>query len=473
MKIVLIAATLIFISLTMSTNCWIAVGSETRYNLINYYGPRAEGSIWFYSGRDWDGDPAFTRLQVISENQRITSYTGGNAAIPYETNVISIRCDFGTISQDGFFYSYDDWNEYQTISDGFCLWGDDDDGDFIRVDGGLNFGDSLAMGETTTTSAPGYSGGVYIGEFNASISLLGIETITVPAGTFQNCLHLRFSINDEQTHDEWWCQGVGIVKMAGISGEGSGRLRELESWESPNKETFYRDFDGDGYGDPEFPYENVSQPSGYVTNDSDCNDYDSSIHPGAAEIRGDGIDQDCNGNDLPVIYDNRLTQTQVSQLYVSIFGRASEGEGNSYWQTIQGDMTAVANAMLATGAAQDYFGTTLDDDQAFIEFIYENTLGKTYAEDPDGIDYWVGELASGKSKGQVVSSLIDAAMDPKYAGLAAQNQFLNKVTVCSYTAETVYTCPNADDLSAFVGVISSVTDDPVTIVTAKSVVDTF
>jgi len=37
---------------------------------------------------------------------------------------------------------------------------------------------------------------------------------------------------------------------------------------------------------------------GYTENQGDCNDSDSSINPGAAEICGDGIDQDCNGSDL-------------------------------------------------------------------------------------------------------------------------------------------------------------------------------
>lgn len=159
-----------------------------------------------------------------------------------------------------------------------------------------------------------------------------------------------------------------------------------------------------------------------------------------------------------------LTQTQVSQLYIGVFGRASEGGGNSYWQTDPSatSMAATANVMLNTEPAKTYFGTTLSDKQAFIEHIYSNTLGKTYAEDLTGINYWVGELVGGKTKGEVISSLIVAAQDPLNAG-AAQDLFNNKVEVSNYCAGNIseYT-----DLETFTEFLSSVTDDPATVITA-------
>ena len=235
--------------------------------------------------------------------------------------------------------------------------------------------------------------------------------------------------------------------------------------------TYYRDSDSDGYGDPESPFETEFQPSGYVTDNTDCNDYDSSIHPGSAEIRMDGIDQDCDGIDLPKTYS--LTQTQVSQLYVSIFGRASEGEGNYYWQRTQDDMILAAKTMLETAAAQRYFGDTLNDNQELIEFIYKNTLGKTYLEDPIGIDFWVAALDDGYSKAQIIASLINSVMDPKYVGNPAQDRFINMVTVSNYCAEKISTVPDVNDLSAFIGFISSITNNPLTVITAEANVDAF
>ena len=59
--------------------------------------------------------------------------------------------------------------------------------------------------------------------------------------------------------------------------------------------TYYKDSDGDGYGDPDTAREAFAQPSGYVTKGEDCNDSDAAINPGATELCDDGIDNDCDG----------------------------------------------------------------------------------------------------------------------------------------------------------------------------------
>ena len=57
--------------------------------------------------------------------------------------------------------------------------------------------------------------------------------------------------------------------------------------------TYYADTDGDGFGDINNFVQDCLPPSGYVTNDDDCNDSNPAIHPNATEIC-DGIDNDCN-----------------------------------------------------------------------------------------------------------------------------------------------------------------------------------
>ena len=173
-----------------------------------------------------------------------------------------------------------------------------------------------------------------------------------------------------------------------------------------------------------------------------------------------------------------LTKTQVSQLYVSIFGRASEGEGNSYWQS-QPEKVTAASAMLDTDAAKDYFGANLNTNQAFIEHIYLNTLNKTISDDFDGISYWVNMLDTGISRGEAVASLIDAINDyapdgPYYnpddsATVAAYNQFTNRVEVSDYMADNVWDNPEDWETSTSFSQGLFVTDNTETVFTAKAV----
>ena len=57
---------------------------------------------------------------------------------------------------------------------------------------------------------------------------------------------------------------------------------------------WHLDSDGDDYGDPEAVATSCSAPDGYVADDSDCDDGDGLVSPGALEIT-DGVDNDCDG----------------------------------------------------------------------------------------------------------------------------------------------------------------------------------
>src|SRR5690554_523981 len=164
-----------------------------------------------------------------------------------------------------------------------------------------------------------------------------------------------------------------------------------------------------------------------------------------------------------------LTKTDVSALYVAIFNRASEGEGNTYWQTV-GTAAEVADAMLETAPAKEYFGAALDSDEDFIAHIYLNTLGKTAEQDPEGIAYWVGELAT-QSRGEVIARLIESALDPVHEGTDAQNLFKNMVAVSDYAADTIEEAPEDLSVLRFDEGLKGVTADEASVDAAKTKVD--
>ena len=61
--------------------------------------------------------------------------------------------------------------------------------------------------------------------------------------------------------------------------------------------TYYEDADNDTYGDAASSVTDCVQPTGYVTNDDDCDDTNAAIHPGATDNTGNGIDENCDGVD--------------------------------------------------------------------------------------------------------------------------------------------------------------------------------
>jgi hypothetical protein len=77
--------------------------------------------------------------------------------------------------------------------------------------------------------------------------------------------------------------------------------------------TWYADSDNDGFGDPEVATTACSAPSGFVVDDSDCDDASASVFPGAQEDFYSGVDEDCDGwiDEVDVCWDGMADATTI------------------------------------------------------------------------------------------------------------------------------------------------------------------
>lgn len=62
-------------------------------------------------------------------------------------------------------------------------------------------------------------------------------------------------------------------------------------------QTFFLDADGDGWGDGTRTFLACGIEPGYTSRPNDCDDTQIQIYPGASEIPGNGIDENCSGSD--------------------------------------------------------------------------------------------------------------------------------------------------------------------------------
>ena len=164
----------------------------------------------------------------------------------------------------------------------------------------------------------------------------------------------------------------------------------------------------------------------------------------------------------------------VAKLYVALFGRAPEKEGLAYWYEQANkngwDLAQLANAMYEAALQyEDY--AYLQDPQKLVEAIYENVLGKTYNDDPDGINYWTEQIKSGAiSPGEVARVIIETA-EKYYPDHPATKTLENRAEVALYVAQKIDKFNG--DFTEFKKFVDVVNDDPASIEMAKKMVDSY
>ncbi len=106
------------------------------------------------------------------------------------------------------------------------------------------------------------------------------------------------------------------------------------------------------------------------------------------------------------IFDARIAQ--IDRLYRAHFGRAGDAGGLTYWFQRLKTGSSIADVATAFSTSPEFLATYGQlDDAAFVDLIYQNVLSRP--ADAEGRTHWIGILASGASRGVVMTNFSDSA----------------------------------------------------------------
>ena len=118
-------------------------------------------------------------------------------------------------------------------------------------------------------------------KFNNNVaSAIGVLIVGTPYPTATGgCVGVSFTNNAPPVFP------VGITQLTWTAKDSSGNISTCTQKITVLPATvYYRDRDADGFGNPDYPVYACSQPTGFILENTDCNDYDFSIHTGCGVV---------------------------------------------------------------------------------------------------------------------------------------------------------------------------------------------
>jgi hypothetical protein len=205
--------------------------------------------------------------------------------------------------------------------------------------------------------------------------------------------------------------------------------------------SWYADTDSDGYGDPEALQLSCSQPSAYVSDDTDCDDATASTYPGAEETTADGVDSDCDGEELCYTdkdsdtwgKDKLTASTDLScssENLATRNGDCRDGDPDTFPGAAPNDSTTSCMTDLdgddygdANPKSEVTVGTDCDDDDASIHSAATEITGDSVDQDCDGTEVCYVD-SDGDSQGST-STVVSTDSDCEDSGEAENTDDCN------------------------------------------------
>ena len=173
---------------------------------------------------------------------------------------------------------------------------------------------------------------------------------------------------------------------------------DLDEWWECS--TYYRDADGDGYGNPADNFTICgAYILGYITESGDCNDNNNLIHPGAPEICN-GVDDDCDG--------------AVDEGDVCLVTYYCDDDADGYFD-VNPDGTCNTFNCTPAGCSETQ-GNDCNDSNSLVNPGKPEICGNGIDEDCDGSDVLCGECDDSDGDGYGVCPNCNATHNCTYDG---------------------------------------------------------
>lgn len=231
-------------------------------------------AVWY----QWQVNDGFGYTDIINEEP----YSGANTA--------TLTITAPSMEMNGYVYRCIVYgNDDTATSDPGLL--------FIKTEmvfTGQPYSAQWCLGEVATYTCYATSATNYQWQVNEGAGFINLEDEDVSEGGHYSDVQTRelsiYNLNTSMEGFTYRCVASNECASDVISDHAALTILDSEN------AVYYEDADGDGYGNPDSSISYCYLPEGFVLNADDCNDYDSTVYPGAEEICGDGIDNDCDGN---------------------------------------------------------------------------------------------------------------------------------------------------------------------------------
>ena len=246
------------------------------------------------------GSALITYPQQIESGDGITVDSGGNS---YVTGGFLGTATFGTITLTSTDSYYQDIFVEKLDPAGTVLWaknmgawGPGDLGDDIAVDSGGNsyvtgvFSGTATFGSYTLASAD--PSDCFVEKLDPTGTVLWAKEMGGTSGAAGGGIAVDSGGNSYVTGQ---FKGTATFGPYPLTSAGDSDIFVEKLPACSGFTTWYRDTDGDGFGNPSTTQLACTAPAGYVGNGTDCDDNNVHIYPGAPELC-DGVDNQCPGD---------------------------------------------------------------------------------------------------------------------------------------------------------------------------------